>query len=187
MWPRQINRLPGKNVNGTCVISRKCVMRKVQVEVGGRYAIQVASSVQISIDAQRCNLLAAIDDCRAESIAVLNWNAEPPHERARVTPKALLPRDQWIAMMRVLELPLSQVIRRAHVVMRTDNKTRSVAGQKLRACGDFFRSSRLLSGQVVQAENGKRPCPTKRVRRSEGGSRPGRHAGKRRPAAQSPR
>ena len=93
---------------------------------------------------------------RAEAPAVFDRHAEPLHERSRVLAEALLPRNQRIAVMRVLHGALLQIGGTADVVVRSNDETGSFTAQKLPDRLDLFRRGLLFGDQVIQAEDHQR-------------------------------
>ena len=91
MRVRQVDWLPRQHTNVLRIAGER-VMRQVRVEVEGRDPGKPSARVEIPHCRQRRYLVGSTYLRRPEPKTVLNRNAEPFHERARVTAEALLTR-----------------------------------------------------------------------------------------------
>ena len=105
---------------------------------------------------ERLQLSGAGDRGRAQAVLVVNRHAEPLHERTRVLAEPLLPRDERVAVVRILHRPLLEVARHADVVVRTEDQARAFACEPLAQRLDFLRGGLLFGDQMIEAEHHQR-------------------------------
>ena len=75
----EIDRLTAKNVDSGRVLRRNCVVREVLVEAEVRHSIQPPACVEVAINGQRSYLSRPFDHARAQSVPILNGNAQTSH------------------------------------------------------------------------------------------------------------
>src|SRR5258707_1443780 len=128
-------------------------MRKMRMEVEGSDASEPASGVEVSKGVQGSDLICVLDGCRAQSVAILNGHDQPLHHGERIAAEALLSRHERIAVVGVLHCAFLKVGGDADVVMRTEDKTGSLALEKLSNGFDLIGRRFLLSDHVIEAED----------------------------------
>ena len=74
--------------------------------------------VEVAKRGQRRDLVGAVDNGGPQSPRVVDRDVEAVHQRAGVLAEPLLTRHQWVAVVSVFDLTLSEIVGEAHVVMR---------------------------------------------------------------------
>src|SRR5215212_3121761 len=126
----------------------------VKAEV--RYTVQPATRIQVTIGGQRRNARCPGDHARTQSIPVFDRHPKPRHERARVLAEALLPRNEGIAVVRVLHGASLEIGGDADVVVRPKHETRSLASQPVANRLDFLARRFLFGEQVIESKDEQR-------------------------------
>ena len=183
----EIDRLPREHLDGSCAPGQ-FIMRQMRVEVEGRDIAQEAKAVEVVEGRQRSNFVRAFHERGPKAVGVVNRNAKPLHQRARVLAKPLLARDERVAVMQIFHLTLLHVVRKADIMMGRKQETRAVPLQPFADRGDLLRR-RLLFGERYGRVRTPSACRRRLecVHRSAACSRPGRCAGRRRPDGRSSR
>ena len=110
MRPRQVDRLPGQDVNGFRVVGRHGIVRQVHVEVEGGHPLEPAFGIQIPRNRQGSELLGSRIARGTQAVAILDRDAESFHQGSRVVAEALLAGHQSVAVVVVLHVAHFQIV-----------------------------------------------------------------------------
>ena len=126
------------------------------MEIERRHVLQQLELVEVSVRLQRRNVASAWDHCRAQAVLVPYGHLERLHQRASVLAEALLARDERIAVMPVLDLPLLEVVGEADVVMRCQQQACAFAPKPGADRFDLRLRCLLVRRQVIEPEHHQR-------------------------------
>src|SRR5205809_7771565 len=113
----EINWLARQQTDGICIGSSYFVMRKVRMKVEGGNTLEQAELVQVSIGCHRHQIVGSFNGCGAEPVFVHHRHTESFHQRARILSKPLLPGDERITMVPVVQLPPLQSGGNTHILI----------------------------------------------------------------------
>ena len=128
-------------------------MRQVRVEVEGGDVVEQPWAVEVADGVEWRDFLGSFDDGGSQPPNVVNRHVERPHQRAGVLAEALLARDQAVAVVFVLDLPLAVVVGEADIVMGRQKQAGALSFQPLGDRSDLFRGGFLFGKQMVKTEH----------------------------------
>src|SRR4249919_1191099 len=118
----------------------------MRMEIQRRDVVEESQLVNVPESRKWRDLLRAFDQRWTESVGIVHRNVQRLHQRAGILPKALLTRNERVAVMEVFHLALLQVAGEADIVMRRKQQAGAFALEPLAyRCDLFWR--RLLFGK----------------------------------------